>query len=100
MPCRRMPRLALIAGAALVLAAATDAEAGSRVRGQHGPRRSSNFHQRFYQARADLHYRNVRAGSRHLGIWRHQGPGHGGYGGASGVRFLRPLPVPWDRKRR
>ncbi|MHC4421241.1 MAG: hypothetical protein ACYS1E_11685 [Planctomycetota bacterium] len=77
MPCRPSARLAVIVGAVVVLAAATCAEAGSRVRGRHGLRRSSNFHQRFYQARADLHYRNVRAASRHLGFGRHYGIGDG-----------------------
>ena len=58
MPCRPSARLAVIVGAGLVLAAATYAEAGSRFRGHHGLRRSSNFHQRFYQARSDLHSRS------------------------------------------
>ena len=91
MPCRPSARLAVIVGAALVLAAATYAEAGSRFRGHHGLRRSSNFHQRFYQARSDLHYRNAYAGSRHLGVWRHHGLGHGGYGDESGVRRYHGL---------
>jgi hypothetical protein len=86
MLCRTTARLALLVGAGVVLAAATYTEAGSRVRGQHGLRRSSNFHQRFYQARSDLHYRNVGAGSRHLGVWRHHGLGHTGYGDDRGVR--------------
>ncbi|MHC4615523.1 MAG: hypothetical protein ACYTAU_18340 [Planctomycetota bacterium] len=91
MPCRPSARLAVIVGAGVVLAAATYTEAGSRVRGHHGLRRSSNFHQRFYQARGDLHSRNVYAGSRHLGIWRHHGLGHGGYGCERGVRRYHGL---------
>jgi hypothetical protein len=70
-------RLAVIVGAGVVLAAATYAEAGPRSRGNYGLRRSSNFHQRFYQARSDLRSRNGYATSRHLGFSRHQGPGDG-----------------------
>jgi hypothetical protein len=73
MPCCLRVRAALIAAATLVLAATAYAEAGTQFRGSHGLRRSSNFHQRFSQARSDLHYRNVGASSRHLGIWRHHG---------------------------
>jgi hypothetical protein len=75
--CRPTARLAVIVGAGVVLAAATYTEAGPRFRGPHGLRRSSNFQQRFYEARSDLHYRNAYAGSRHLGVWRYQGPGDG-----------------------
>ncbi len=87
MPCRPSARLAVIVGAGLVLAAATYAEAGSRFRGHHGLRRSSNFHQRFYQARSDLHYRVAHG----RGVWRHHGLGHGGYGYESGVRRYHGL---------
>jgi hypothetical protein len=97
MPCRPTARLAVIVGVGVVLAATTFTEAGTRFRGQHGLRRSSNFHQRFYQARADLHYRNARAASRHLGFGReirdrHQFRGRGFLGCSALAPKLVPVP--------
>jgi hypothetical protein len=97
MSCRPTARLAVIVGAGVVLAAATYTEAGSRVRGQHGLRRSSNFQQRFYQARSDLRCRNAYAGSRHLGFGReirdrHQFRGRGFLGCSALAPKLVPVP--------
>jgi hypothetical protein len=91
MICRQPARLAVIVGAALLLAAAAAVEAGPRPGGRHGLRRSSHFHQRLYQARRDLYCRGVGAAGRHLGVRRHHGLGHGGYGPARGVRRFHGL---------
>jgi hypothetical protein len=82
-------RLALVAAAVLIPAATGRVEAGSGYRGYHGLGRSSHFHQRFHQARGDLHHRYGRAQSRHLGVRRHQGLGHGAY--SCGVRRYHGL---------
>jgi hypothetical protein len=93
---RPMTRLALVAAAGLVLAAAGRAEAGPprySYHGHHGLSRQGHFGLRFHQARSRLHHRvaHGRYGYYGPGVRRHHGLGHGGYPNAGGVRRYHGL---------